>query len=211
VARLTKPLLSDKSDEELMSVWVESRRAGQGETAAFDLLWERHHDATYGTVVRALGAHRSLAGEVNQEAWMEVTRSMNFQPGSFGSFIHTVAKRKALDRLSLASTHRMVPDRPMPGGDSFVSRQPARSEDPALKAQARQAVDIVREVTNRMPLEQRTAWWLRFVEELTFEEVASRMGTPIGTAKTRVRLALVFLADTLRERGIEAKDLMEPS
>ena len=44
-----------------------------------------------------------------------------------------------------------------------------------------------------------------------YEEMAEAMGTPVGTAKTRVRLANVFLSNALAEKGIATHDLEDDS
>lgn len=196
-----------------MSLWVESRRNGRGEVAAFELLWERHSQATFRCVVRVLGEHRSLADEVFQDAWLEVTRATAYAAGSFRSFIRTVATRKALDRLAAASMRaasvpfaHSVEDEE---DDGVVSRLPAPDHDPSRGAQVRESTAVVFRAVARLPEHQRLAWTLRYVEELTFEEIAEATRTPVGTAKTRVRLANAFLAEALKELRIEATDLVE--
>jgi DNA-directed RNA polymerase specialized sigma24 family protein len=64
-------------------------------------------------------------------------------------------------------------------------------------------------IAERLPHPQRVAWTLRYVEEMTFEEIAEAMVTPLGTAKTRVRLANAFVADALDEAGIARIDVAE--
>ncbi len=208
-ARVAQRLLQEKTDEELMSLWVESRRGGHGDAAAFELLWERHAHAIYQTVVRVLGSHRSLADEIFQEAWLEVTRASSYRPGSFRAFIRTVATRKALDGLASMSVRAAAVDS-APDEDALdeVARIPAPNDDPGQGAQTREATSVVLGIAAQMPDAQRVAWMLRYVEQLTFEEIADAMSTPVGTAKTRVRLANAFLAQGLAERGIESADLV---
>jgi RNA polymerase sigma-70 factor (ECF subfamily) len=185
-----------------MALWVESRRAGRGEPAAFELLWERNAQATRAVVGRVLGRHRSLADEVFQDAWLEVARAGTYRPGSFRAYIRTVATRKALDRIAMASV------RDSRGED----REPdlvATASGPEDRSQAREGAGIVLGIVERLPDAQRIAWTLRYVEELTFEEIAEAMGTPLGTAKTRVRLATASLADALGAAGIARADLGE--
>jgi RNA polymerase sigma-70 factor, ECF subfamily len=195
-----------------MSLWVESRRNGRGEVAAFELLWERHSRATFRCVARVLGAHRSLADEVFQDAWLEVTRATAYAAGSFRSFIRTVATRKALDRLAAASM-RAASVPLAPSGEEEESGAPSRlptaSHDPSRGAQVRESAAVVLRTIARLPEPQRLAWTLRYVEELTFDEIAEATRAPVGTAKTRVRLANAYLADALKELRIEATDLVE--
>jgi RNA polymerase sigma-70 factor (ECF subfamily) len=191
-----------------MTSWVESRRAGRGNTAAFELLWERHYNGTYQTILRVLGPHGSFADEIFQDTWLEVTRARSYRPGSFHGFIRTVAMRKALDRLAAASVRMTVAD-PTPPEDEPEGPTPSSlvTIDPGRGAHAREAARIVLETVARLSTPQRVAWTLRYVEQLTFEEIAQAMKTPTGTAKTRIRLANGALAQLLQERGIDPADL----
>ena len=201
-----KVRLRSRSDEELMSLWVESRRDGRGNTGAYELLWERHGQASFATIVRVLGPHRSLADDVLQDAWLEVARAEQFRAGNFAGWVKTIATRKALDRLASASVRRAAPP---PGEDDEdpIAQVPDPTPDPARTAHARESAALLLTLAARLPELQRAAWTLRYQEGLTFAEVAEAMNTPIGTAKTRVRLADEFLLAALREEGIESEDL----
>lgn len=209
LAAARKRLLQTKSDEELMSLWVESRRGGRGDTAAFELLWERHAAASYQTVLRVLGPRRApLADEVFQDAWLEVTRAGAYRPGSFRAFLRTVATRKALDCLALSSVRAAgaAPEEEDGSGKAELLAAPA--SDPQRGTMAREGASVVLRIAERMPDSQRVAWMLRYVEQMTFEEIAEAMDAPVGTAKTRVRLANALLAQGLAELGIEGDDLV---
>ena len=203
---LQKLLLNGKSDEELMSLWVESRRTGRGDAAPFEVLWKRHSEASYRTIVRMLGANRSLADDVHQDTWLEVTRATRFVPGSFRAYLRTIATRKALDRLTSAALRTAQPSSLDDEEDSLESVA-SPNASPVRATEGREAAAIVLGIVANMPALQRVAWTLKYVEEMTFEEISEAMGTPVGTAKTRVRLANEFLADALRERGIERLDV----
>lgn len=184
-----------------MALWVESRGTNRGQ-AAFELLWERHRAASHAAVRRLLGRHAAHADDVLQDTWLEVARAESYRPGSFAGYLRTIAARKALDRLASARVRARAVD---PEGDAEEVALPASS--PAARAQARQAAGAVLELVAGMPEPQRIAWTLRYVEELGFEEVAAAMGTPLGTAKTRVRLANAYLADALSASGLSRADL----
>ncbi len=203
-ARARKRLLQTKSDEELMLLWVESRRSGPGETAAFELLWERHAIASRQMVMRVLGRNRAFADEVIQDAWLEVARVGAYRPGSFRAFLRTVATRKSLDFLALSSVRaaRTAPEEGEIDAAEIVAAAP--TADPQRTALAREGASRVLGIAERMPDAQRVAWTLRYVEQMTFEEIAEAMAVPVGTAKTRVRLANAFLAEGLAKLGIDA-------
>ncbi len=184
-----------------MTRWVESRRAGRGEAVAFELLWQRHAQATRETILRVLGPpHRALADDLLQEAWLEVAQADAYQPGNFRAFLRIIATRKALDRMATFAVRRSE-------GEEAVRSLPAARPGPDDEAQAREGAGLLLGIARRLPEAQRIAWILKYVEEMTFEEIAEAMGTPVGTAKTRVRLANACVADALGSAGIEGKDL----
>lgn len=188
-----------------MSLWARSRREGRGEIAAFEILWERHRDATYRIIARMLGNQRAHAEEICQDAWLEVARAERYTPGSFRAYIRTIATRRALDRLASAAVRTAAPAAPR--GEDRAPTVPDGAAHPERRARAREGAALVLEVAAGLPAEQRVAWTLRYVEELTFEEVAAAMTTPVGTAKSRVRRANEFIAEELRGRGVEMGEL----
>ena len=60
-----------------------------------------------------------------------------------------------------------------------------------------QLLDRVRSVMKALPAEQRAAVELAYFEGLTHSEIASRTGDPLGTVKTRLRMALGTLKQVL--------------
>ena len=191
-----------------MALWVASRRVGRGHDVAFRLLWERHSGAVLREIERALGSHRALADEVFQEAWSEVTEATSYIPGAFRAFIRTIALRKALDRRASASRTSVLAGATDEAAEE-VAEWPDDTADPAQAAQARQGAKLILELAATLPESQRRAWVLRFVEQFTFEEIGASMGTPVGTAKTRVRLASATIRRGLRLRGIAWGDLAD--
>lgn len=77
--------------------------------------------------------------------------------------------------------------------------EPAPS--PAVAAGRNELIAAVRLAVEKLPSDQREALALRESRHLTFSETAALLGVPIGTAKSRVRYALLKLADELEKRG----------
>lgn len=204
-------MLGRCSDEDLMELWVASRRSGQRRDLAFRLLWERHSGSLRRAIKQALGLHRALADEVFQETWFEVTKATSYTPGAFRAFIRMIALRKVLDRLALATRNSAAPSTKAGAADDATEQEndewPGETIDPARAAEARQGATLILEEASTLPESQRRAWFLRFVDQCTFEEIGAAMGSPLGTAKTRVRIAAAAIRRGLRARGIAWGDL----
>ena len=146
-----------------------------------------------GVVLRVL-RERADAEEVLQETFIEVwRRAREYAPsrGSVEAWLLTIARTRAIDRLrSRAARGRMaeaVSAEPAQAGPKLPDMLSATAED-AMRVQAALCA---------LPVEQRMALELAYWEGLSQTEIAARTGQPLGTVKTRVRLALLKLARLL--------------
>jgi RNA polymerase sigma-70 factor (ECF subfamily) len=67
---------------------------------------------------------------------------------------------------------------------------PADGPLPEETAEKREAAQMVREALDYLSPDHRTAIELRFIEDLSYEEIGRVLGCPVGTAKSRVHYAL---------------------
>jgi RNA polymerase sigma-70 factor (ECF subfamily) len=142
---------------------------------------------------RVLGA-RSEAEEVVQETFVQVWRQASTYDARRGgalAWITTIARSRAIDRLrSRAAAERVVA--------SIDDPAPASAPIPPLEAaEQRQVRERVIAALAELPAEQRSVLELAYYEGLSQSEIASRLGDPLGTVKTRVRLGLAKLATLL--------------
>ena len=73
------------------------------------------------------------------------------------------------------------------------------AEGPELMTLSAEQVRRVRTALETLPLPQRMTIELAFYEGLTHVEIADRLGEPLGTVKTRIRLGLLKLRDAIME------------
>jgi RNA polymerase sigma-70 factor (ECF subfamily) len=201
--------LAKRSDEELMARWVESRRAGRPDEAAFETLYRRHRSATYGRVSAVLGTHAAHADDLVQETWTEVALAEAWTPRSFRAWVQTIATRKALDRIARSDVRTAASDEPRRdegggAGPTLLERIPSGDAGPEHDAHTRGIARVVLQIVAGLPDAQRDAWILRFVEGAQFDEIAAQQQVPLGTAKTRVRLAVEALGEALEQSGLSS-------
>lgn len=139
---------------------------------------------------------RADAEEVLQEAFLEVwRRAREFDParGGMETWVTTIARTRAIDRLRAMGTVARVVEgasqQPPP-----VSATPTAPDEAAALGQDRARVLAA---LQQLPREQREVVELAYFEGLSQSEIAARTGQPLGTVKTRARLALEKLGELL--------------
>lgn len=160
---------------------------------AFKALFEHFAPRLKGFLQRQ-GSDPQLAEEVVQETMVKVWRKAGqFDPvkASASTWVFTIARNLRIDMLRKAARPEPDPDDPAfatapdPGAFDAVSR-----EQEALRLRAAVA---------RLPAEQQEVLKLAFFEEKAHPQVAEELGIPLGTVKSRIRLAFKRVRTELGE------------
>ena len=169
-------------------------RIAGGDQEAFS----RFYDAFAGTafrLIRRVLRDPAPAEEVLQEVFWQVWQDARLYDARRGSplgWLLMRAKARAIDRLR--SIRRRERTFVMPGDEARAPAADARADNPAGAAEDR---GVVESALARLPDAQRRVIELAFYEGLTQTEIASRLGQPLGTVKTRARLGLERLRGAL--------------
>ena len=157
-------------------------------------LYDRHARPIYSLALRILGdatEAEDIVQEVFSQAWKQAAR-YNASRGAVGAWLLTLARSRAIDRL------RAKRARPGEITDERVADQLVDAGPPAdLLVLSSEQVARVRAALDELPLLQRAAIELAYYEGLTHAEIADRLEQPLGTVKTRIRLAMLKLRDVL--------------
>jgi len=170
-----------------------ARMAGGDQTALAEL-YDRHSRQVYSIAVRILqnpADAEDVVQDVFSQAWRHASR-YDVARGAVGAWLLTVARSRAIDRLR---ARRVRPDLAAPGKIVRDVLDPALLQDAQLLTA--EQVERVRGALGELPMPQRTALELAYYEGLTHKEIAERLQEPLGTVKTRIRLAMSKLRDTL--------------
>jgi RNA polymerase sigma factor (sigma-70 family) len=163
-------------------------RIAGGDERAIEALYQRFNGGMHAVALRVSRSER-LAQEAVQDALMAVWQDpRRFDPdrGSLGPWLLTLARYKAIDGVRReAAAKRQTQE-----VDLELYEAPNDVHDQVWKSFRRERLN---KAIASLPEDQRRALTLAFVEGLTHVEVAAREGVPLGTAKTRIRTALLRL------------------
>ena len=167
--------------------------ATQGDRSAFIRLFDFYAPRIKAQTMR-FGLSPETAEDIVQDAMLAVWRragQFDAQRGSASAWVFTIATNARIDRLRrdkrLASAREL--------DDEVLSLAVAPEEGSGFDA-ARLAQHI-----SKLPDEQRRMLQLSFYSEISHGDIAQRLGVPLGTVKSRIRLALSKLRQALRDEA----------
>lgn len=170
------------SDEDLLR-----RIAGRDESALAEL-YDRFSAVSMAVASKVLG-DPAEAEDVLQQVYVKIWEDAGrFDParGSAAAWILTSVRNASIDRVRRREAFRRA-----------AMAAPPRDPDPPSpdldeeRARARRAIEA-------LPPDQRQAIELAYFEGLSQTEIAARLGQPLGTVKTRMRLGMMKLREALR-------------
>ena len=181
----------DSEDEALV------QRMAAGDDQALGALYDRWHPVVHGVVSRLLRQPNDVEDVVEETFWQAWRQAARFDRsrGAVQTWLLTIARSRALDRVRALRRRR---EDPLEGDDGQAVVQQAAEGDPGLDAEASERRRIVVAALSGLPAEQREALELGYFGGLSQTEIAERTGQPLGTVKTRMRLAMQKLRSQLQ-------------
>ena len=186
------PQNSSSVDRELLA------RVAKGNQEAFARLYEQTSSLLYTLVLRIVrnpGDAADLLQEVYLEAWRKAS---NYDParGAPMAWLVTLARSRAIDWVrALASRGRDVT---ASLDDTPASDLVSRDMDALDISAANERHALVQASLKALPPVQQQVIELAFYQGLTHVEISERLHVPLGTIKTRIRLAMDKLRDGLK-------------
>ena len=176
------------SDEELVARMVTRDRL------ALDAIYNRYATLVFSLSVRIL-SEGMAAEEVTQDAFLSLWRRADHysvERGRLLSWLLTIARSRALDSLRREDEADAHPE-----PETLAGAEVAQEGDPQdllAASQRNRALHAALETLDALP---RQLLALAFFRGLTHEEIAAQTALPLGTVKSRVRLALNRLRNLL--------------
>jgi RNA polymerase sigma-70 factor (ECF subfamily) len=181
--------ISDSNQTDRIDDAILLQRVREGDQLAMAEVFDRYGRIVYSVAFRVL-KDTGHAEDVMQEIFFQVWRNPNSfvqGRGSLGAWLVVVARHRSIDFL-----RRRKPT------DSVEDVVLAVNCDLASEAEHNALMEKVHKVMKDLPVEQQRSMQLAFFDGLSHSEIAEKTGDPLGTVKTRIRLALISLRKAFR-------------
>lgn len=186
----TAPIPDDISDADLMGA------VAAGNSAAMELLYDRYSRPVYSFAYRMLGDRdhaEDLMQEVFLRAWRRSSRFTDTR-GSLISWLLSITHNMAIDEIRKRQRRPQKAESTEPDllmGSLRDTEEPV--EERVLSSENGQ---VIRAALAEIPDNQRIVLELGYFRGMTQREISDRLDVPLGTIKTRMRLALRKLQDS---------------
>ena len=169
------------------------RIAEHGDADAFNELFQSFAPRVKSYMMRQ-GADPTTAEELAQETLLMVWRKAALysrDKGSPSTWIFTIARNLRIDRL-----RREVPWQELPDGHDEI-----KSDDPTPEeiVSSRERQERTQTALATLPDDQRSVVALSYLEGLSHSEIAERLNLPLGTVKSRMRLAYQKIREAVED------------
>jgi len=179
----------DSAELEALVIAIAERR----DRIAFGELFDRLTPRLKGFLFKH-GMSESQTDDLIQEVMLKVWRNAGqFDPtrGKVSTWLFTITRNMRIDHLRKEIRPKLDPEDPM--------LTPAPDEPADDQIHYRQTADRVAEAVSGLPDDQTQILQLAFFEELSHSEISNRLDLPLGTVKSRIRLAFGRLRTALSE------------
>ncbi|MEM1268145.1 MAG: sigma-70 family RNA polymerase sigma factor [Pseudomonadota bacterium] len=184
---------TDEIDDETLLLRIAAR-----DRDAFGVFFGRYAGRVKAYLIAA-GMPGADADEVAQEVMVAVWRradSYDASKAGAATWVFTIARNRRIDLF-----RRRARPEPDPNDPLF---QPDPEPSGLETVSAAQIQVLVRGALSGLPEEQRAVLRAAFFDGQSHAEVAERLDLPLGTVKSRIRLAFRHLRETLGEEAVDA-------
>ena len=167
-----------------------------GDQLAWEQIVRQNWRKVFNVAYKFVGKHDE-AEDLTQDIFLKIFKALKSfdRRANFQTWIISISRNLCIDHYRSVRKERQTIARDVDSNDlqpATPERGPyAQAEHQDLKAQLRQALET-------LPITLRTAVVLRDLQELSYQEIADRLGLPEGTVKSRINRGRIELAHQLR-------------
>ncbi len=172
-----------------------------GQASKFEILVGNYQQRIYAYLLAMLG-NRHDAEDVAQETFLTAFRKLDQfeRRSSFYTWLHRIAFNAAID----LQRRKKRTKNQFSTGDMTETAEPKEhlSDSPASIVMAKETVSQVQIALSRLDEERRNIIVLRDLQGIDYAEIATMLGIPVGTVRSRLHRARIELRDIMNAMGI---------
>jgi RNA polymerase sigma-70 factor (ECF subfamily) len=167
-----------------------------GDQAAWDAIVRQNWRKVFNVAYKFVGRHDE-AEDLTQDIFLKIFKALNTfdRRANFQTWIISISRNLCIDHYRSVRKERQTIARDVDANDL----QPATTErGPYAAAEHQDLREQLRQALHQLPLTLRTAVVLRDLQELSYQEIADRLGLPEGTVKSRINRGRLELGRQLK-------------
>jgi RNA polymerase sigma-70 factor (ECF subfamily) len=183
---------SSLNDESLMRLIVHAQ------AEALNTLYDRYSRLVYSMAYHAVG-DPAVAEEITQDVFFRVWEkagTYRSEQAKVSTWLTSITRYRAIDVLRRRGAR---PEKHSIGWEELAFGDEPSVDGPEGAAEQALEGQRVRAAIAGLPLDQRRALSLAYFQGLSHSQIAEQLGEPLGTVKTRIRLAMQKLREVLQD------------
>jgi RNA polymerase sigma-70 factor (ECF subfamily) len=184
------------------------RRVIEGDQRAYTELVDRHKDKALTLAMRML-KNRSEAEEALQDAFVRAYRALpSFERKStFSTWFYRIVFNVCSSALSKRGNNNLL-SIDIENDDELKIEIPSDGEMPDVELESKEFYEIVRKEISAMEVSYSSILTMFFLQEMSYEEIISATGLPLGTVKNRLFRARLQLRSAVLRHFSETKQMV---
>ena len=177
------PGYDNLSDRELVVMALER------DASAFEQLFTRYKKELYQLYMQRTGSNSSDTSDILQETFIKVFLHLHrYNPDyPFGQWLHAIARNTFIDFTRKRKENLLSID--TQNWSSPLLNPPANTANPEEKMMQYQTGKEFDRMLEKLSPRYKQMITMRFIQEYSYEEIAGKLGMPLGTVKTQIHRA----------------------
>jgi RNA polymerase sigma-70 factor (ECF subfamily) len=171
-------------------------RCLNGDQAAWEAIVRQYRRKVFNLAYKFVGRH-DQAEDLTQDVFLKLYKSLDTfdRRANFQTWLISVSRNLCIDHYRSVRKERELTNRDVDPADLT---RPATERNVQAVLEQRDGAQLLRLALDRLPPALRTAVLLRDIQELSYHEIAERLGLPEGTVKSRINRGRTELARQFR-------------
>jgi RNA polymerase sigma-70 factor (ECF subfamily) len=167
-----------------------------GDQSAWEQIVRQNWRKVFNVAYKFVGKHDE-AEDLTQDIFLKIFKALGTfdRRANFQTWIISISRNLCIDHYRSVRKERQTMARDV----EMADLQPASAErGPYAAAEHQDLRAMLRQALEALPPTLRTAVVLRDLQELSYQEIADKLGLPEGTVKSRINRGRIELAEQIR-------------